>query len=421
MVSYDGKGYEIIKNTKFAFKDPANNSGNYTETFSHTFRDNVANVSYCAPWSNTRMAQLAKKLKSDKRVEISNIGYSKMKNLPLTYFKITDKSVAEKDKKKLFLIAREDSYEAGGSWAVEGLMKFILSNDPVAKEMLKKMVFVIFPIFSVDGVAMGTTNYPLDPQNEKFVYVTSDWDKEPPYYEIKLMKDYWNKMKSEGFEPDIAFKFHSTCYWACHFRPEDCAPENKAKELELLGMLRENLPWRMRDPDHKNPNGFMNYNFIKVFPNAITYSSHNDFIFTSGYLKSAKPVYRRHEDVMQDGELIARSYANFYGISSKETAPYLMAGDVDKNCGVKGTELTYSVYYWDINSIKPSKVEVLIGRKAYQMSCEGTPDFKKPVKYTYRTTLAKSTNDYSFRASNGKKERRIPEDNYLLPGSFILK
>ena len=124
---------------------------------------------------------------------------------------------------------------------------------------------------------------------------------------------------------------------------------------------------------------------------------------------------------MQDGELIARSYANFYGIPSNKTAPYLMAGDVDKNCGVKGTELTYSVYYWDINELNPSNIEVFIGGKAYKMSYEGTPDFKKPVKYTYKTTLEKSSNNYSFRASNGKKERRIPEDNYLLPGPFIVK
>jgi hypothetical protein len=420
MVSYDGKGFELLKNTKYSFKDPANTSGNYIETISHTFRENEATVCYCAPWSNTKMANLAKELGSDKRVEVLNIGYSKIKNLPLTYFKITDKSVPEKNKKKIFLTGREDAYEAGGSWAIEGLMRFILSDDPVAKEMLKKMVFIIFPIFSVDGVAMGTTNFPLDERNQSFVYVTAYWDREQPYYEVKLMKDFWNKLKNENFEPDIAFKFHSTCYWQSHFRPEDCAPENKDKELELLKILMGNLPWRQRDPDLSDPKIYMNYNFIKVFPNAISYSSHNDFIFSKIFLNSDKPVYRRHEDVMQDGELIARSFAKYYGIPSGNVAPYLMAGDVDKNCGKKGAELTWSVYYWDINELKPSSIEVVINGKTYKMIPDGNPDFKKPVKYIFKTILDNPTNDYYFRASNGKKERKIPEDNYQLPGPFIL-
>lgn len=420
MVTYDGKGFEIVKEVKFALKDPGADAGNFIQTMTHTFREDEALVSYCAPWSNTRMADLARKLKSDRRVQIDNIGFSKFRNLPLTYFKVTDKQVPDTAKKKFFITAREDSYEAGGSWAVEGLLNFILSEDPLAKEMLKKMVFVIFPIFSVDGVAMGATNLPLDPHNSEFVYVTGQWDKEPPYYEVKLMQDFWHKMKKEGFYPDVSFKFHATCYWECHFRPEDCAPENLAKERELLEILRNKLSWRIEDGALKNPNTYMNYNFIKIFPDAITYSSHNDFIFTKRYLKTANHVYRRHEDVIQDGELIARSYAEFYGIPSAEVAPYLMAGDADINCGEKGTPVTYSVYYYDIKQQPPAKIEVIINNKPYEMTAEENVDYSKPVKFTYKTILSEPFSSFRFYASNGKKSRRIPEEDYQLPGPFIL-
>ena len=299
-------------------------------------------------------------------------------------------------------------------------MNFILSEDPVAKEMLKKMVFVIFPIFSVDGVAMGATNFPLNPDNTEFVYVTGQWEKEPAYYEVKLMQDFWQKMKNEGFYPDVSFKFHATCYWESHFRPEDCAPENLEKERQLLGILRKKLSWRIEDPALRNPNTYMNSNFIKVFPDAITYSSHNDFIFTRRYLKTTQNVYRRHEDVIQDGELIARSYAEFYGVPSKAVAPYLMAGDVDVNCGVKGAPLTYSVYYYDIQKLPPSKIEVIINKKAYKMEAEENADYSKPVRFVYKTSLRDRRNDYSFFASNGDQSRNIPQENYQLPGPFML-
>ena len=421
MVTYDGKGFEIVKDVQFALKDPANDSGNFIQTIVHTFREEEALVSYCAPWSNTRMESLAAKWKSDPRVEISNIGKSKFKQLPLTCFKVTDRAIPDKDKKKFFLIAREDSYEAGSSWAVEGLLNFILSNDPVAKEMLKKMVFVVFPIFSVDGVALGTTNFPLDPENKKFVYVTAQWDQQDPVHEVQLMQAFWRKMKQEGFHPDVSFKFHSTCYWECHFRPEDCAPENLATERELLSVLRTKLSWRIEDRPLNRPKTYMNYNFIQVFPNAITYSSHNDFIFTKRYLKTDKHVYRRHEDVMQDGELIARSFADFYKIPSAVVPPYLMAGDVDRNCGEKGEQVTYSVYYYDVQQLRPSKVEVVINGKPFKMICEENADYSKPVKFTHKTRLKDQKNNYRFQASNGKKSRRIPEQDYQLPGPFILQ
>jgi hypothetical protein len=421
MVTYDGKGFEIIKDVRFTFKEPSSNTGNYLQTMVHTFREDEALVSYCAPWSNTRLAKLVSELKTDSRVQIDSIGLSKFKKLPLTYLRITDRNFPDSDKKKFFLIAREDSYEAGGSWAAEGLIKFILSDDPVAIEMLKKMVFVIFPIFSVDGVAIGSTNYPLDPENSKFVYVTADWDKDPAYHEVQLMKDFWDKLKNESYFFDVCFKLHSTCYWECHFRPEDCAEHNLGKERELLGLLRSKLSWRIEAGPHRNSKPYMNYNFIKIFPEAITFSSHNDFIFTGRYLGIEKPVYRRHEDVMQDGELIARCFAEFYGISGKEVAPYLMAGDVDKNCGRKGEEIKYSVYYYDINQLPPVKIEVVINNKSYRMTTGQKTDYKKPVLFTCNVTLKKPLNNYFFLASNGLKERRIPEEDYMLPGPFILK
>ncbi len=421
MVTYDGKGFEIVKDPEISQKTPGVTSGNYLQKLTHTFREDEALVSYCAPWSNTKMAELAEKLKADTRVQIESIGNSKFKNLPLTCFKITDPSLQDKGKKKLFIIGREDSYEAGGSWAAEGIIRFILSNDPAAGELLKKAVFYIFPIFSVDGVALGTTNFPLDPQNNNFVYVTAAWDREPPYHEVKLMKDFWSKMKKAGVDFDISFKLHSCCYAQNHFRPEDCAAENKTMERELLRVLKRNLPWREEAGKLDKPGTYMNSNFLKVFPGAITYSSHNDFIFAGQYINTGKNVYRRQEDILQDGELIARSYAEFFGIDAKEAAPYLMAGDVDRNSGKKGEELTYSVYYYDAGGLPPRKVEVKINGKNYQMSSAKEPDFRKPVKFIYKTILTEAVNNYCFTASNGKKERTVPEDAYLLPGPFILE
>jgi hypothetical protein len=124
--------------------------------------------------------------------------------------------------------------------------------------------------------------------------------------------------------------------------------------------------------------------------------------------------------VVQDGELIARAFAEFYDIASKEPPPHLMGGDVDRNSGGKGDVVTFTVYYYDPSAQPPSKVEVVINGKVHPMEGEAKPDHRKPVRFQYRATLAGPANDYCFVASNGRRERRVPAE-YLLPGPFIVK
>jgi hypothetical protein len=419
MVTYDGKGYEIIKGVEFRPKTPGATSGNYVQSFSHVFREDEARVAYCAPWSNATLAQLAEELKADPRVAVDSIGNSRFRDLPLTYFRVTDGSASDKPKKKILIVAREDSYEAGGSWAAEGMLRFLLSEDPVAKEMLKRTVFCIFPIFSVDGVAMGHTNFPLNPDGSDYVYVTAKWDVEPSYHEVRLMKDFWSRLKAAGEEVDILFRCHATCYFQPHFRPGDCSEERKGDAQRLMDILTARLPWRVQAGLHSGE-AFMGYHLLQVFPGALTYSSHNDFVFTAQYLGTERAAIRRHEDVMQDGELIARAFAEFYGIESKAVPPYLMAGDVDMNNARKGEATAFTVYYYDLNGLPPTRLEVVVNGKPYAMQADAGADYRKPVRFQHQLTLAEPVNDYYFMASNGRQERRIPE-GYQLPGPFLVE
>ena len=427
MVTYDGKGYEIIKDQEFVPMQPETISdqyfsGKFRQKFSHLFRENEALVSYAAPFPNSRVDQLAEQLKGDPRVTMESIGNSRFKHLPIRYFKLTDSSVPDAGKKRIFITGREDSYEVGGSWATEGIMRFLLSKDPVAVASLKNLVFYIFPIFSVDGVAMGSTNFPLSEDGLQYIYVTAQWNREQPYEEVRLMKAFWDKLKTSGENIDVALKCHATCYWECHFRPEDCAPDNKDNSRKLLGMLRGNLPWRA-EAGPLGPGGvaYMNAEFIKVFPNAITYSSHNDFVFTKNYLKTNEPVIRRHEDVLQDGELIVRAFAEYFGIPrAAEVAPFLMAGDVNTNNGKKGDTVHFWCYYYDVNKKPAQKVLLVIGDHRYEMKAPKEPDYSKPVRFECEVTLAEKRNDYHFEATNGSKDRRIPEQ-YELPGPFLVE
>ena len=66
---------------------------------------------------------------------------------------ITDPSMPDTKKQRILWHAREHSYETFSSFAVEGLINFLLSID--AAEYRKQFVFSIHPMVNIDGVANG--------------------------------------------------------------------------------------------------------------------------------------------------------------------------------------------------------------------------------------------------------------------------
>ncbi len=425
MVTYDGKGYEIVKDVKYAPKEPetlvvTKYKGNLVETFCHVFREDEALVSYFPPWTNERLASLAEKLKADPRVDIESIGNSQFRKLPITYFRITDKTTPDVNKKKVLIVGREDSSEAGGSWVAEGIIKYLLAGIPDSNEVLKNMVFYVLPLLSADGVAMGATNYPLDPNGNGYVHFPDQWGDESSYHEVKLMRDFWGKLKSKGEEIDMLLTNHSDYSWPS-FSQGNFSEDNRQNSKKLGMIFKANLPWRSLNYSDKPSKGFMGAGLLKVFPNAITYAGENSFVLTANYLNSEKPTHRRHEDILQDGELIVRSYAKHYELKSQENMPpYFMGGDVDKNNGKKGDVVKFYGYYIDVNGLPSTKVDVVINGMTFNMTAAPDADYKKAIKFSLDYKLIDPVSDFYFVVSNGKKERRIPED-YTLPGPFIVE
>jgi len=65
------------------------------------------------------------------------------------------KEDANVDKKFVFFSARCHPSETPGQFALEGVIKFLLSNDEKAIEMREKFIFKIVPMLNPDGVSLG--------------------------------------------------------------------------------------------------------------------------------------------------------------------------------------------------------------------------------------------------------------------------
>jgi hypothetical protein len=66
---------------------------------------------------------------------------------------ITDPAIVADKKQKIFWHAREHAYETWSSFAVEGLVEFLLSD--AAAEFRRHYIIVLHPMTNVDGVAQG--------------------------------------------------------------------------------------------------------------------------------------------------------------------------------------------------------------------------------------------------------------------------
>jgi len=83
---------------------------------------------------------------------------------------ITNPEVQTEEKKEVWLMARQHSWEAGTSWAMEGIIHYLLDSAQ-ANGLLDNITFQIIPMADPDGVARGGVRF-----NEFGHDVNRNWD-----------------------------------------------------------------------------------------------------------------------------------------------------------------------------------------------------------------------------------------------------
>jgi uncharacterized repeat protein (TIGR02543 family) len=72
---------------------------------------------------------------------------------------ITDPAYPDENKFRSYVIAQQHSGEVPASWEAEGLIRFLLSDNPTAAAIRRSFIFRIVPIVNVDGVYYGVSRY----------------------------------------------------------------------------------------------------------------------------------------------------------------------------------------------------------------------------------------------------------------------
>lgn len=115
-------------------------------------------IAHVPPYTLENFKRLANDLASHSDVKIETIGKSvEGRDIPLVT--IAESTAGGKEKKVIWLMFRQHAWESGSSWTGEGLMRFVVSSDPIAQRIRREMTIKILPMCDPDGVVHGGVRF----------------------------------------------------------------------------------------------------------------------------------------------------------------------------------------------------------------------------------------------------------------------
>jgi hypothetical protein len=163
-------------------------------------------VAHVPPYTSQHLQRLLGEFKKHPDLRQQTVGRT-VQGRPILLLTITDESAPVAEKKVIWLMFRQHSWEAGSSWAGEGALRFLLSADPLAVQMRRTTIFKIFPLCDPDGVARGGVRF-----NAHGFDLNRNWDvvNEVKMPEIAAQRKAILAWVDAGQRVDLFLSLHNT-------------------------------------------------------------------------------------------------------------------------------------------------------------------------------------------------------------------
>jgi len=405
--------------------------------FAHRFRDEPAYVSYSMPFTNETISELAAELKGNKCVTINTLGETPLFKLPLYQFVVTDPAILDKEKKGVWLYAGEDPWEMPGSHACVGFVKFVASDDPLAREFRRRFVLSAIPHVNPDALHRGDTNFYMDAKGRDIINTGLSW-KRTDIAVNEMIKAALRKWKADGRSVDLSTSMHSSCFWTAVMRIDWAYDKAVAQKFIDEVYAKKYIPWaagrKMGTPADMSGTLMASLG-AELYPDRLLYFGQHleQIVFPMSDLLGtpapkgedglARDMLRcQQPDLYTQGEFFARAVAEFYGVTVpiEQVPPFLMCGDVDRYWSKAGEDRTYTVLYRDLEGREPKFVKISVGKQTLEMKRVAGIDAVKGYLYEAAVPLAGGDNSYSFQTSNGIQTIRYPRAGAFL-GPYVVE
>lgn len=239
LISEDGKNWsyipaEFIAGNRLKFIVPMSSKQMY-----------VASVE---PYRISDLEKFLDEIKHNPKVELTTVGKT-AEGRPLEVIKIGDSNAPF----SVFLRARAHSWEPGGNWVVQGLIRKLLEND--SAHFLKRYCVYIMPMTNKDGVARGRTRFNTNGKD-----LNRGWDHPADSVltpEKYAFESWLERMIRNGKKPDLAIDLHNDQGGNIHVNLPSPTNGQYIANMKKIENLLYKYTWFTEGPSHvKNPGSF---------------------------------------------------------------------------------------------------------------------------------------------------------------------
>lgn len=201
--SYDQKNWQRITDVVY-------DEDLHTLSFKNKFTANEVWIAYAHPYSFQQGQSFIKSVSGNPFLSIENLGRSH-ESREIQLLTITDPSVADNEKKMVFITTLQHAGEFSGGYVMEGLITFLLSDNEQAGIARKNIIFKLIPMMNPDGIFHGMTRF-----NANYEDLNQEWDDDftdsihlPLEPEVACVKQWLRKCKSAGQQINLGLDIHS--------------------------------------------------------------------------------------------------------------------------------------------------------------------------------------------------------------------
>jgi hypothetical protein len=169
-------------------------------------------IAHLPPYTHSRLFRLLEHVDRSPAARVEVIGKT-ARGRDLHLVTVTNFDRPDDGKRTVWLQARQHAWEAGTSFVMEGAMRFVASDEPLARELRDRVVFKFTPMLDPDGCATGKVRF-----NANGYDVNRHWDEVDLRRKefLERMPEIWYAKKAvlahvdSGRVIDLMLNLHNT-------------------------------------------------------------------------------------------------------------------------------------------------------------------------------------------------------------------
>ncbi|MCC7495475.1 MAG: hypothetical protein IT204_24205 [Fimbriimonadaceae bacterium] len=192
VLSYDGDRWEGVTPTTW-------NDDGTTLTWTCRFTSEPAWIASFYPYTAAQVDRFVEAQRGHPAFAVEVLGPTR-EGRELRCYRITDPQVAEAGKQALIFTTLQHDLETTGAHALEGLLRFWLSEDPRAQRLRRQFVLYAVPQMNPDGIAAGNLYHPAGNLNRQWGLGTAP--------ETTAVEKLAQRLAAQGLPLALTMDFH---------------------------------------------------------------------------------------------------------------------------------------------------------------------------------------------------------------------